>query len=44
MTDLLERKEFLVGITLIEARNIQGLDAEGTSDPFVKVRCADQVQ
>ena len=44
MTDLLERKEYLVGITIIECRNIQGKDAAGTSDPFVKVRCADQIQ
>ena len=43
MTDLLERKEYLVGMTIIEARNIQGLDGGGTSDPFVKVRCAGQI-
>ena len=42
--DILERKEYLVGITIIEGRNIQGKDSAGTSDPFLKVRCADQVQ
>jgi len=40
-SELLERKEYLVGITIVEARNIQGLDSEGTSDPFVKVKCGD---
>ena len=44
MSELLERKEYLVGITIIEARNVYGKDAGGTSDPFVKVKCADQVQ
>jgi C2 domain. len=43
-TELLERKEYVVGITILEARAIQGLDSEGTSDPFLKVKCADQVQ
>ena len=39
--DILERKEYLVGITIIEGRNIQGKDSAGTSDPFLKIRCAD---
>jgi Ca2+-dependent lipid-binding protein len=38
--ELLERKEYLVGITIIEGRGIQGKDMDGTSDPFVKVICA----
>ena len=42
--ELLERKQYLVGVNVIEARNIQGLDLAGTSDPFVKVTCAGQVQ
>ena len=41
---LLARKEYLVGITIIEARSIQGKDAAATSDPFVKIRCAGQEQ
>lgn len=41
---VLERKEYLVGVTIYEARNVVGKDAAGTSDPFLKVRCADQVQ
>lgn len=41
---LLERKEYLVGITIFEGRNIQGKDSQGTSDPFLKIKCADQVQ
>ena len=44
MTEILERKEYLVGLTIFEARGIQGLDAGGSSDPFLKVKCADQVQ
>jgi len=40
--EMLERKKYLVCITIVEARNIQGLDAGGTSDPFIKVRCAGQ--
>ena len=39
--EVLERKEYLVGITIIEARNIVGKDSGGTSDPFLKIRCAD---
>lgn len=42
--DLLERKEYLLGITIIEGRNFLGKDADGTSDPFVKIKCANQVQ
>lgn len=41
---LLERKEYLVAITILEARGIQGKDAGSTSDPFVRVRVADQWQ
>ena len=41
---LLKRKQYLVGITIIEARCIVGLDAQGTTDPFVKVRCAGREQ
>lgn len=29
MSELLERKEYLVGITIIEARSIQGKDLSG---------------
>jgi hypothetical protein len=38
---LLERKEYLVSITVIEGRNIDGKNLAKTSDPFIKVRCAD---
>ena len=41
---LLERKQYLVGITIIEGRCILGKDRAGTSDPFVIIRCAGQVQ
>jgi Ca2+-dependent lipid-binding protein len=44
MADLLERKEYLVGLTIIEARGIQGVDGGGTSDAFFKVRCAGRTQ
>lgn len=44
MNLILDRKEYLVGVTIYEARNIEGKDAQGTSDPFLKIRCADQVQ
>lgn len=44
MNFVLERKEYLVGVTVYEARNIEGKDNQGTADPFLKVRCADQVQ
>ena len=36
----MEKKEYLVGVKVIEARNLRGLDYGGTSDPFVKLRCA----
>ena len=42
--ELLEKKQYLVGITIIEGRNILGKDASGQSDPFVKVTCAGQIQ
>ena len=41
MNLVLEKKEYLVGVTIYEARNITGKDAQGTSDPFLKIRCAD---
>jgi hypothetical protein len=44
MTELLERKEYLVGCTIIEGRAIAGKDADGTSDPYIKVKCAGQIQ
>lgn len=44
MSEFLNKTQYLVGITIIEARNIFGKDAAGTSDPFVKVKVADQVQ
>ena len=40
-SQILERKEYLVGITIYEGRNIIGKDAQGTSDPFLKIKCAD---
>ena len=43
-SEILERKEYLASITIIEARNILGKDWQGTSDPFVKVRCAGVTQ
>ena len=36
----MEVKEYLVGVTIIEGRNIKGKDSAGTSDPFVKILCA----
>ena len=42
--ELLERKQYMACITIIEARNIIGKDAADTSDPFVKVRCAGVTQ
>lgn len=41
--ELLEKKQYLVGITIIEGRNILGKDSSGQSDPFVKVKCAGQI-
>jgi Ca2+-dependent lipid-binding protein len=40
-SDILEKKEYLVGITIIEGRNIIGKDSAGTSDPFLKIKVAD---
>ena len=40
----METREYLVGVTVIEARNIKGKDDSGTSDPYVKVSLGDQVQ
>jgi hypothetical protein len=36
----MEKKEYLVGVTVIEGRKLKGKDASGTSDPFVKITCA----
>jgi Ca2+-dependent lipid-binding protein len=36
----MEKKEYLLGVTVIEARNLKGKDYAGTSDPFVKLTCA----
>lgn len=36
----MEKKDYLVGVTIIEARNLRGLDKAGTSDPYVKITCA----
>jgi hypothetical protein len=36
----MEKKEYLVGVTIIEGRGIKGMDAAGTSDPFVQILCA----
>ena len=38
--DPLRKIEYLVGATVIEGRNFAGKDAQGTSDPFVKIHCA----
>lgn len=35
----MEKKEYLVGVTILEARDIKGLDGGGTSDPFVRITC-----
>jgi Ca2+-dependent lipid-binding protein len=43
MAEKLEIKEYLVGITIIEGRNIYSKKSNGTSDPFLKIRVADQV-
>jgi hypothetical protein len=34
-----DRKEYLVQVTVIEARYLKGLDSGGTSDPYVKITC-----
>jgi hypothetical protein len=31
------KKEYLVQVTVMEARHLKGKDASGTSDPFVKI-------
>ena len=36
----MDKKEYLVGVTIIEGRNLRGKDSSGTSDPFVKIKCA----
>jgi Ca2+-dependent lipid-binding protein len=40
----MEKKEYLVGVTIIEGRKLSGKDAAGTSDPFVKITCANMPQ
>ena len=35
----MEKKSYLVGVTILEARGIQAKDAGGTSDPFIKIFC-----
>ena len=36
------KTEYLVQIQVVEARQIRGKDASGTSDAFVKINVADQ--
>lgn len=36
----MEKKEYLVGVTIVEGRGFKGKDMAGTSDPFVKITCA----
>ena len=43
MNLVLDKKEYLVGVTIYEARNICGKDNAGTSDPFLKIKVADQI-
>lgn len=38
----MEKREYLVGVTVIEARKLAGKDASGTSDPYVKITCANK--
>lgn len=33
------RKEYLCQVTIIEARDLVGLDSSGSCDPFIKVTC-----
>ena len=42
--ELLERRQYLLGVRIIEGRCFVGKDAAGTSDPYVKVKAAGQVQ
>jgi hypothetical protein len=36
----MEKKEYLVGVTVIEARKLRAKDqSTATSDPFVKITC-----
>jgi len=34
-----ERKEYLVQVTVVEARHLKGLDSSGSSDPYIKITC-----
>jgi hypothetical protein len=38
----MEKREYLVGVSVIEARKLVGKDAGGTSDPYVKITCANK--
>ena len=33
-----EKQVYLVQIHIVEARNLSGMDEEGTSDPFVRIK------
>ena len=36
-----EKREYLLQITIVEARHLKGKSEEGLSNPFVKIRCVD---
>ncbi len=38
-----EKKEYLVQVTIVEARHLKGKNDEGLSNPFVKIQCIDLV-
>lgn len=38
----MEKREYVVGVTIIEARNLAGRESTGAADPFVKITCANQ--
>lgn len=40
MTATFKKTEYLVQVTVVEARNLRGKDASGTSDPYVKITVA----
>ena len=40
MTNVFKKKEYLVQVTIVEARNLVGKDTNGTSDPYVKITVA----
>ena len=35
-----DRNDYLVQVTIIEVRDLKGLDSGGTSDPFIKITVA----